>query len=280
MPWVRNESQKLNDLFTLQLPYSFFLSDAGELLSNPNATISALAAGLYSFVAAAYSNEAPFLENTGTGQTFLSSTVINTTDPEIDLLGWLFEEKVSDEVYLERVPKLSSELLSFLNPNLFGPVAAAGATAHFCQQQFVTSETQFLCEAFELNSPTAIINDITFPMEWCHSVEDDIVPYLLSVLTLPNKPNIQQYQPPYPFLAPQGTHGEGFLFCVATINGFLDGSSIVQNTPILTDTDGGSCPGSATMEPTAAPSMSKPSFQHGWLLFAGFALFSWTMAGP
>lgn len=51
--------------------------------------------GFWAFAAAAYSNDAQFLVNEGTGQTLLSPEWVHPVDdPSKDVLSWIFDEKV------------------------------------------------------------------------------------------------------------------------------------------------------------------------------------------
>lgn len=185
--------------------------------------------GFWAFAAASYSNEAPFLSNTGTGQKVLSAEYTDPADPEKNVIGWIFDEKIDGFELRTRYPKVGQEFLATINPALFAPIAAsAQAGTLFCDPNFVTPDTAAICVAVHENSPVAVFDQINdYPLEWCHSPEDATIPFLLTQIFLLQlgKPNVVAYEPLYPFMAPTGNHLIGQILCSAAVPTFLNNNA-------------------------------------------------------
>uniref|UniRef100_A0A7S3L2L2 Uncharacterized protein n=1 Tax=Amphora coffeiformis TaxID=265554 RepID=A0A7S3L2L2_9STRA len=199
---------------------------AGPFLRDPlHATIGFDTAGFWALVAAAYSNEAPFLQNTGTGQTLLSMAFTNPDDPTHDILEWIFDEKITAVELKTRYPRVGHDFLATVNPALFAPIGTSTrAGASFCDPPFLTAETDVLCAALLQNSPVTVLDELNdFPIEWCHSPGDQTVPFFSTqaFLLAAHKPNVEPYKATLPFLRPFGGHGMGQILCSAAVPTFL-----------------------------------------------------------
>ena len=190
------------------------------MASPPGAMLDASTAAFFAFAAASLSNEAPYLENTGTGQVVLSEEYLDI------VLGWIFEEEVTALELRNLFPLERNAFLATVNPNLFGPIIDASAVpgAIWCDEAYITPNTDALCATITSNSATEafdLIND--YPLQWCHSPDDDVIPWILTFFGLAQlgKPNVTPYMPTLPFLEPQGSHGVGGAFCMATVPSYL-----------------------------------------------------------
>lgn len=195
----------------------------------------------------------------------MSPSWLASNDTSQDVLGWIFDEKIDRAEASERFPKNATIVSSALNPAMFGPIASAGSTSTLCQSPHATAEITALCGALFLNEPSSVLDQVSYPLQWCHSPEDATVPLVFSELFLValGKPNIYQYDPVYDFLAPRGGHVQGGLMCAAGVPTYLArNDSILEVTPIMTDSSGQVCPDQsveASSVPTstlASPSLS------------------------
>ena len=188
--------------------------------------------GFWAFAAAAYSNDAPYLDNAGTDQTMLSPAWIHPeNDPSKDVLSWVFDEKVDATTLRARYPTAAADFLQSVNSEMFGPiVSAAQSGALMCYPPFVTPEIEHLCEAARRNSPVSAWDQVHHPVQYCHSPDDDIVPRLMTDAFLVGAitgagGTAMEYQAPLDYLKPRGSHTFGQMFCNAAVPTFLSQTS-------------------------------------------------------
>ena len=186
---------------------------------------------------------------------------MDSNNPSQNVLDWVFakpshqhtQKQIDTDNILDfspdvrvRYPKAGSAFLETVNPAIFAPIGTSARTALsqnnqnqsspfsslllFCDTPFVTSETIALCRALRDNSPTSILHLIRNPLEWCHSPDDQTVPFLSTRLYLLDQsrnttsttvPTIQAYEPSLPFLQPRGGHGLGQILCSAAVPTYL-----------------------------------------------------------
>ena len=215
------------------------------------------------FQAGSYSNEVPFLRNTGTGQVVLSEAY--RTGNETNVLSWLYEEKVDRFTLMSRFPKQVPELLQAIDaPVLQGIGTASAAGMPWCTGDF--TDPPVLCQTLLENSPISFLPGLAaagVPMESCHSPDDEVIPIEMTQFFL--APFADPYVPPVDILAPQGRHGLAHILCASAIPTFLSTANEGQEllsliVDISTDNNGNTCPGSggsssATLSdsPTMAP---------------------------
>ena len=184
-----------------------------------NTEVGLAEVGFFGFSAAAYSNEAPFLQNTGSGQIVLSDEYRD------EIVAWIFDEKITASELRSRYPRQGAEFLATVNPDLFGPIiAAATSGGFFCDAPYITPNTDALCAAIVANSAKTFFDQINdYPFQWCHSPEDQTIPLGLTLLDLVSlgKPNVVPYVPALPFLQPFGGHELSGVMCHAAVPTFL-----------------------------------------------------------
>ena len=252
----------------------------GPFLNDPlHATIGFDTAGFWALAAAAYSNEAPFLTNTGTGQRLLSPAFTNPADPTHDILEWIFEEKITALELKTRYPRVGHDFLETVNPALFAPIgtSARAGGASFCDPAFLTAETNALCAALLENSPMTVLDQLNdFPIEWCHSPDDQTVPFFSTrvFLLAADKPNVVPYRATLPFMQPFGGHGMGQILCAAAVPTFLAANLDLTEEPI--ESTDPLCDTYATppSDPTSDSLQSTDSKAVGRLLRSGLTIGS------
>jgi len=250
----------------LPLPVSFVSSYyflvVENLIAFGNSTIPVEQSNLLAFVAfiaAAYSNEnADFLPNAGTNQTLASPEFLDDQDPFKDVRDWFFgEDALSVDELIARLPL--DDFASLLHPNYLALVAAAAADGNMASLpcvDYTSDETSLLCQALLENSAVPILQTAEFPVQWCHSEEDEVVSYTISELLIPtDRDNIQQYDPPLESLAPRGSHGTANQLCNSAIAHFFttDDGNFNAMVPITENTQGDTCASVPPVTPTQSP---------------------------
>jgi hypothetical protein len=224
----------------------------GPFLQNPNATLQVSLSLYITLVQGAYSNEMPFLRNSGTNETLLSEEWRFSMDTATDLLTWLYVDKL---LLNELIPLLATDgetFLSSINPATFPAIAAAGAVGSFCDPQFASTDVLVICQTLTENSAFTAVPSVAHPIQRCHSPGDNIIPPFFSALFLPSAaPNINTYTAAYDFMEPRGDHGTGFIFCNAALPTLLLNHGILNQGLIESDNDGGLC--KSTEQPTGSP---------------------------
>jgi hypothetical protein len=172
---------------------------------------------MVAFTAFGYSNDLPFLDNAFTGQNLVSSTYSNATDPERDLLFWFGagpdEDPVNTFWFFQLVP---SDPTTIINPDvrsLFEKARAQGIEDPCVD--LATNTNDMLCAALQHNSLLGQggLEDISFPVQLCHSPDDDGVTYdNLPEFPFVN-PNVTLYAEDDPLLRPQGLHFGAQTYC-------------------------------------------------------------------
>lgn len=171
---------------------------------------------MVAFTAFGYSNDLPFLDNAFTDQNLVSTTYRNETDPARDLLFWFGagpEDPVSTFWLFQLVP---SDPTTIINPNVRSlfEVAWAQGIADPCVD-FSSNTTDMLCAALEHNSLMGKggLEDISFPVQLCHSPYDDGITYdNLPEFPFVN-PQVTLYTEDDPVLRAQGLHFGSQTYC-------------------------------------------------------------------
>jgi hypothetical protein len=183
----------------------------------PNSDQDYLFKLLVPFLAFGYSNDLPFLDNAFTGQNLVSTTYSNATDPARDLLFWFGagpEDPVSTFWLFQLVPFDPTTIISPDVRSLFRLAWAQGVKDP-CGVDFATNTTDMLCAALAHNSLLGKggLEDIGFPVQLCHSPEDDGITYdNLPEFPFVN-PNVTLYTQDDPLLRPQGHHLGSQIYC-------------------------------------------------------------------
>lgn len=226
----------------------------GPILQNPNATLQVSLSLYVTLVQGAYSNEMPFLRNSGTNETLLSEEWRLSMDTATDLLTWLYVDKL---LLNELIPLLATDgesFLSSINPATFPAIAAAGAVGSFCDPQFASTDVLVICQTLTENSAFTAVPSVAHPIQRCHSPGDNIIPPFFSALFLPSAaPNINTYTAAYDFMEPRGDHGTGFIFCNAALPTLLLNHGILNQRLIESNNDGGLCNSTEVVVDTEAP---------------------------
>jgi hypothetical protein len=220
---------------------------------------------LVPFIAFGYSTDLPFLDNAFTGQNLVSATYSNETDPTRDLLFWFGagpENPLSTFWLFQLVP---SDPTTVLNPEIRAlfEIARAQDIKDPCVD-FATNTTDKLCAALKHNSLLGIggLEDISFPVQFCHSIEDDGIAYA----NLPEfpfvNPNVTLYAQDDSLLRPQGPHLPAQIYCslspIEALGVNLGGDdSPTLITPLAEEPE--MC-ATRTRSPTAAP-VTPPPFE-------------------
>jgi hypothetical protein len=171
---------------------------------------------MVSFTAFGYSNDLPFLDNAFTGQNLVSTTYSNATDPARDLLFWFGagpEDPVSTYWLFQLVP---SDPTTLINPDVRSlfEVARAQGIEDPCVD-FATNTNDMLCAALQHNSLLGKggLEDISFPVQLCHSPDDDGITFdNLPQFPFVN-PKVTLYTEDDPLLRPQGLHFGSQTYC-------------------------------------------------------------------
>lgn len=171
---------------------------------------------MVSFTAFGYSNDLPFLDNAFTGQNLVSTTYSNATDPARDLLFWFGagpEDPVSTFWLFQLVP---SDPTTLINPDVRSlfEVARAQGIEDPCDD-FATNTSDLLCAALQHNSLLGKggLEDISFPVQLCHSPDDDGITYdNLPEFPFVN-PKVTLYTENDPLFRPQGLHFGSQTYC-------------------------------------------------------------------
>lgn len=224
------------------------------MIANPTGSLSPQLAGYIGIALAAYSNEAPYLPNTGTGQTLMSEAWLNASssgmnDTSRDILGWVYEEKINAFTMRTRFPTLAGQALTAINPNIIQPIITASQNGElFCQPPHVTVDIAALCAALFTNEPFSILSSqVNYPIEWCHSPDDPTIPLAFTqfflLAPLDEQASVTAFAPPVESLTPRGDHGDGERFCEVAIAAHVARNpSILQATPINETEAGEDCP--------------------------------------
>jgi hypothetical protein len=225
----------------------------------PNSDQTFLLKLLVPFFAFGYSTDLPFLDNAFTGQNLVSTTYSNATDPARDLLWWFGagpENPLGTFWLFQLVPTDPTTLLNPEVRSLFEFARAQGIEDPCID--FATNTTDKLCAALEDNSLLGIggLEDISFPVELCHSTEDDGITYdNLPEFPFVN-PNVTLYTQEDSLLRPQGLHLPAQIYCslspIAALGVDVGGDdSPTLITPLTEEPEICSA---RTRSPTAAPS--------------------------
>ena len=231
------------------------------------------------FLGASFSNEVDFLPNNGSGETMLSAKVVEAMDP--DILGWIFEEAVTSETLQTRMFAYQGQDFLDLFPTEVqqGIVAASAAEQPWCIPPY--NQPEALCTALLTNSPALYLqtSQESFTLEWCHSPDDQTVPFLFTqvFLLLLGKSNVQPYVPPLDALQPRGAHFQSHFICASALSVYLsrtDGADLLMVEGISADTCGKA---EESMSPTATPDVVDSSNAVALSLVSALALVAVTV---
>jgi hypothetical protein len=218
---------------------------------------------LVPFIAFGYSIDLPFLDNAYTGQNLVSPTYSNATDPSQDLLFWFGagpEDPLGTFWLFQLVPPDPTTLLNPDIRSLF-EVARAQGIEDPCVD-LATNTTDKICAALEHNSllGNGDLENISFPVQLCHSVEDDGITYKNLPMFPFINPNVTLYSEEDPLLRPQGPHLPAQIYCslspIAAMGVNVGGGdSPTLMTPFAEEPEMCS---TRTQSPTAAPVTPSP----------------------
>lgn len=226
-------------------------------LSQPDTNfLTPSVSGFFAFFLASYSNDVPFLPTSGTNQTIMSPTYANASD----LFSWFLDEKLSYDELTATVPLKYGDYIPAVNPLIQPAALSAGLNGSMCLPPYVTDDISVMCTTLEENSPYRYGLEITYPLEICHSPNDDVVPYALGQLMLSATPTAKMYEPVEDFLAPRGGHVDTVSVCAIGLSSYYKANQDLLLTPVPIENDnaGNTCPGVAvtTATPTTVPTTS------------------------
>jgi hypothetical protein len=216
-----------------------------------------LAAVLNTALAVSYSNpDATYLPNAGTGQYYISDEWRNISDIRRNIPEWWFGDElgVGDVIGFLDPPEVRLSIPSPAMAEINVESITEGGRP--CDEDFITEDVEFLCQALRENADVyPLIFQTTFPIQTCHSPNDEVVPSFTTEI-LPETELIARYVAPFPFMEPTSNHVNSQVVCWASVNLWMaeNPEYFSEIAEIEEGIDGRNC--SATPMPTVLPSAS------------------------
>jgi len=190
--------------------------------------------------AAAYSSTNTNLANYGAGQDIVNTKYTNITDPVLNILSWLEESDITANLVNERMLNLASdegindndiiseiifdpEIVSFMDDAYNDGVSNPCSPSYSGYQVGIND---LICEALVDNSLTDVLYSAQYPVQICHSVEDELVTY-------DNIPDITR-NPEYLTIAAQtGDHFTAGGTCITSDIVYFTSAEFRDYTPLV-----------------------------------------------
>jgi len=221
-----------------QLGFSFQLEQDEFLISLRSSPSQSISLDLFlAFFGYAYSNDFPFVSNSGSDQRALDPTWMEESDVKKNVISWFDSSQplARDEI-VDLLPANAEDLFNRAIVDLYHEANYEGQPKNACRSgMFVTDATRSLCDAILDASLWDILStDTKFPVSICHSAQDDIFGFenMPDPSTLP--PNVKFYGNNLDSLNPRGGHRESMFLCA------LD--PIIQITSYFEDSDNANSP--------------------------------------
>jgi len=133
-------------------------------------------AQLYARLGNAYSSTNQDLVNTDLGQDMASEEYMDPNDPAKNVFEWAISGLDYNSMFPYMPGPPASDMINPALAQLVLDEASAGGRDP-CNSEFVTDEVDQLCQALMDNDLSDIIEAMNYQLTFCHSQEDDIVPF-------------------------------------------------------------------------------------------------------
>jgi hypothetical protein len=191
-----------------------------------------------------FSSTNPDVANYNAGQDLLSTKYTDPLNPDINLVEWLEEEGMNGYIYNQRFIELTAsvnltsnamfdEIINSTIVSFFTDALANNVTDP-CSESYSEYEvgiTDKICQALLDNSLIDDLYNVQYPVQVCHSVDDELVTYN-------NVPDVTRND--YLSVVPvTGDHGTAGATCItADIFSFASPAFTTYETPSKHEVDG------------------------------------------
>ena len=236
--------------------FNFVGQSLGELTLDPQTALFTTA------IAVGYSNpDATYLPNFGTEQFYISDEWRNASDISRNVPEWWFGDELKPKDLLDFVQP-TEVLLDMYNPDIARLNTESMANSgRPCDSQFVTADVEFLCQALRENADVyPLMFETTFPIQTCHSPNDEVVPFFTTEI-LPDNQLISSYVAPFQFMEPNSNHVNSQVACWAAMHVWMaeNPEYLSEIVEIEEGIDGRNCSAPIESTPSATPGSIVPT---------------------
>ncbi len=184
-----------------------------------------------------YSSRNPDLANYQSGQDLLNQKYMNQSNPELNFIKWIYDEDIDPITMNERLMEIASDN-NMDSKNLMEEIwntkfvhllryALAANVTNPCSGSYSEYKEGLydkLCQVFYDNDLQEVVHNVEYPIEFCYSVDDELVPYDGNIPHVHFNP---EYLSTY---ESQGTHSSSSHQCFLNAISYLVSSNISDLT--------------------------------------------------